>query len=93
MPKSIVPTQTLKVAAIYAPALKGVNVNTTATRVEALFSDDLIRKMEREAYERSNFPADAPVSWPFSHVTSPFTSVYSMPRERITMRFAPPGRS
>src|SRR5207245_1085229 len=43
--------------------------------------------------DRSTCPADAPVSPPFSQVGSPLTSVISMPRERTTMRFAPPGRS
>ena len=38
-------------------------------------------------------PAAAPESAPFSQVTSPFTTLYSMPCDRITMRFAPPGRS
>src|SRR5205085_3976152 len=44
-------------------------------------------------HERSTCPAAAPVSAPRSHVTAPLTIVYSMPCERITMRFAPPGRS
>src|SRR5438034_398829 len=44
-------------------------------------------------HDRSTVPAPAPVRAPFSQVGSPLTSVISMPRERTTMRFAPPGRS
>src|SRR6266436_427056 len=45
------------------------------------------------AQPRSTWPAVAPVMAPRSQVTAPFTIVYSMPRDGITMRLAPPGRS
>ena len=51
------------------------------------------RRVVHPIQERSTTPAAAPVSAPFSQVTAPFTMLYSMPCERITMRFAPPGRS
>ena len=44
-------------------------------------------------HDLSTCPEADPVNLPPSQVTAPFTTVYSMPCERITMRFAPPGRS
>ncbi len=55
--------------------------------------DGALGHVLRAGQERSTAPAPAPVSAPLSQVGTPLTSVISMPRERITMRFAPPGRS
>src|SRR5689334_8901860 len=64
-----------------------------AAAVGAMQAADTRALLKRYFQERSTVPAAAPVSAPRSQVTAPFTIVYSMPRERITMRFAPPGRS
>ena len=47
----------------------------------------------RRSYPRSTLPALASLSLPCSQVTAPLTTVYSTPREGMTMRLAPPGRS
>ena len=44
-------------------------------------------------YPRSTLPALASLSLPCSQVTAPLTTVYSTPRDGMTMRLAPPGRS